>query len=455
MTAQPVEWVLVVFYGRSAHQATYGRRVIGGGYTKDYIQLSRKRDFLAAVSSIFSVAEGETSTVPLTYKWPKGASTGEFVFKSADRPHLKWETSQGAPNAWKMTLVPSDSTAETIPGDPTKTDLEEAEKEFELIAERGAGQPYLLAVKLREESRTLHLRAYLSTPSEEFEWASLALAPKEIQNLAARTSSGSALSWSVFQSGGVAYTKLVSEALANLASSTELSSTIDRLDEVAGQQLLRYLKNPGHGLFFDPSSNHDAWLSAPALSPPILESLESIIELLNSRFPEDTQSDFAAEGLEVDPSEVEAFREQIGKKNYEVADTTSSVKTRGSAQRAFSEIVKKNYSFQCAITGLKSRAFLVASHIVPWSKDKTIRLDPANGICLSLIVDKAFEKGYLLINDDFSIQVDWVKVGSDATLRELLLPYEGMSLTAPSEDPPCADYLRRRRDLFSEDAPTE
>ncbi|KGX48021.1 hypothetical protein Y043_6283 [Burkholderia pseudomallei MSHR2138] len=42
MAAQPVEWVLVVYYGPSAHRATYGR-LSNTKYTKDYIQLSRKR----------------------------------------------------------------------------------------------------------------------------------------------------------------------------------------------------------------------------------------------------------------------------------------------------------------------------------------------------------------------------------------------------------------------------
>ena len=41
MAAQPVEWVLVIYYGPSAHRATYGR--LGGTkYTKDYIQLTNE-----------------------------------------------------------------------------------------------------------------------------------------------------------------------------------------------------------------------------------------------------------------------------------------------------------------------------------------------------------------------------------------------------------------------------
>ena len=67
MAAQPVEWVLVVYYGPSAHRATYGR--LDGQdtkYTKDYIQLSKKPEFLEAVSSLFPVAVSEAGSVPLT-----------------------------------------------------------------------------------------------------------------------------------------------------------------------------------------------------------------------------------------------------------------------------------------------------------------------------------------------------------------------------------------------------
>src|SRR6266568_8989211 len=113
MAAQPVEWMLVIYYGRSAHRATYGR--LDGKdtkYTKDYIQLSKKTDFLKITSRLFPVAAKGAGSVPLTYRWPKGKTRGTFVYNSADRPHLKWETSLGAPRAWKMSRAPSETTPE-------------------------------------------------------------------------------------------------------------------------------------------------------------------------------------------------------------------------------------------------------------------------------------------------------------------------------------------------------
>lgn len=175
MTARPVEWILVIFYGPSAHRATYGR--LGGThYTKDYIQLSRKSEFIDALTNLFPAPDGAVS-FPLTYEWPTGSTPGEIVFRSADRPHLKWETSLGAPRAWRMSPVPTKASAETIPGDPTHLSFSGAEGELTLLKSRGAGQPYLMAIKLRDEPQKLHLRAYLANPNEHFTWADAQLTP--------------------------------------------------------------------------------------------------------------------------------------------------------------------------------------------------------------------------------------------------------------------------------------
>jgi len=449
MAAQPVEWVLVVYYGPAAHQAIYGRQVRSGGYSKDYIQLSRKKPFLDAVTNLFSVAASAAGSVPLTYQWPAGTTPGAFVFNSADRPHLKWETSQGAPQVWKMTLSPSDTTPETIPVDPSHLNFAAAENEFALLASRSCGQPYLMAIKLRDEPRTLHLRAYLKNPGLSFAWADLGLVPQEIQILAAKTSQQSALAWSLFQSGGTAPSTKIEDALSRLGVSENRTSSIDTLDIDMGRALINYLRRPGHGLFFDPTQNHDAWLQPVPLSTQFAASVDDLMHALEARFPAVPQGDAAAEMLEADPDEVEAFREQIQQKSYEVADSTATIKTRGSAQKAFAGAVKANYGNRCAITGIVTKGFLVASHIVPWSEDQSVRLDPSNGICLSLLVDRAFEKGHLLIDDDLTIRIDWGRVGNDQALRRQLVPHDGQKLSVPVEGAPQPKYLQRRRKLVA------
>lgn len=448
MSAQPVEWVLVIYYGQSAHRATYGR-LKGTKYTKDYIQLSRKKEFLDTVTKLFSVSSGESNSVPLTYRWPAGDAPGQFVFKSADRPHLKWETSQGAPKAWKMALAPSEATAETIPGDPSHLDFASAEEELASLAVRGAGQPYLMAIKLRDEPRTLHLRAYLANASEEFAWADIQLAPKSVQTLAekASQSKNQAFAWSVFQSGGIASDASTDAALSKIVASGDSTSVIDTLGGSVGRSLGTYLQNPGYGLFFDPNRNHDAWLVANPLPEPISKSINDLLGVLHTRYPAADVGDAAAETLESSEGEVDVFREQIEQKSYEVPDSHATTKTRGSAQKAFAEAVKKNYGFQCAITGIKTKNFLVASHIVPWSEDRSIRLDPSNGICLSLLMDRAFEKGYILIDDDLTVRIDADRIGDDEVLKSELEPFHEQKLKTPAHGSPKPEYLQRRRGL--------
>ncbi|HTH62546.1 MAG TPA: HNH endonuclease signature motif containing protein [Paraburkholderia sp.] len=449
MAAQPVEWVLVVYYGPSAHRATYGR-LSNTKYTKDYIQLSKKKGFLDALLRLFPVNVGDEGAVPLTYKWPAGTTPGALVFNSADRPHLKWETSLGAPHAWKMAPTPREDTAETIPGNPTHTDFESAENELELLASRGAGQPYLMAIKLHDEPTTLHLRAYLSGPSSEYAWANLDIAPPAIRELAARTSQGSALASETFASGGTVPSTAVKHALSRLESSDAPADVLDELDADTARGLAAYLRHPGYGLFFDPSQNHSAWILPASISEKLATSVGVFLDVLDARYPAATQGDAAAEAAEPDPGEVEVFEEQIKDQDYSVADSVVTAKTRGSAQRAFASAVKSNYGYRCAITGIESKDFLVASHIVPWSQDQSIRLDPSNGICLSLLMDRAFELGHLLIEDDLTVRIDWTKVGDDAMLRRQLEPHDGQKVTPPAVAAPRVAYLQRRRTLVAQ-----
>ena len=70
------------------------------------------------------------------------------------------------------------------------------------------------------------------------------------------------------------------------------------------------------------------------------------------------------------------------------------VKTRVN-QDFFRQIVLANYDGKCALTGIDIQDMLIASHIIPWAENKEERLNPENGICLSALYDRAFDKGYI------------------------------------------------------------
>ena len=78
------------------------------------------------------------------------------------------------------------------------------------------------------------------------------------------------------------------------------------------------------------------------------------------------------------------------------------VKTRVN-QSVFRQMVLSNYNSKCAITGIDIPQLLLASHIVPWSVNEKERLNPENGICLSALYDKAFDKGLIGISTNYEI----------------------------------------------------
>jgi putative restriction endonuclease len=92
-------------------------------------------------------------------------------------------------------------------------------------------------------------------------------------------------------------------------------------------------------------------------------------------------------------------------------DKLRLVKTRVN-QSFFRSSVLSAYNLTCCITGIKIPELLIASHIIPWKEDKE-RTNPQNGLCLNNLHDKAFDKGLLSINSDYTI-----------TISRYLLDYE-------------------------------
>lgn len=72
-------------------------------------------------------------------------------------------------------------------------------------------------------------------------------------------------------------------------------------------------------------------------------------------------------------------------------------------QNVFRQIVLANYDNRCALTGIDLPELLVASHIIPWSRNKAERLNPSNGICLSSLYDKAFDRGLISFDANYKV----------------------------------------------------
>lgn len=72
-------------------------------------------------------------------------------------------------------------------------------------------------------------------------------------------------------------------------------------------------------------------------------------------------------------------------------------------QNYFRKMVLANYNETCAICNLNYSSLLIASHIIPWSKNIAERLNPHNGLCLCSIHDKAFDIGLISLDDQLKV----------------------------------------------------
>jgi len=126
-----------------------------------------------------------------------------------------------------------------------------------------------------------------------------------------------------------------------------------------------------------------------------------------------------------------------------------AVKTRVN-QSVFRQMVMVNYSSKCAITGIDIPDLLFASHILPWSKHEEERLNPENGICLSALYDKAFDKGYIGFDKDYKVLFS-KSLKSKISLdyySKYFAPIENTVIIQPLKYRPKLEFLEYHRDTI-------
>ena len=115
-------------------------------------------------------------------------------------------------------------------------------------------------------------------------------------------------------------------------------------------------------------------------------------------------------------------------------------------QNFFRRAVLSSYHGRCCMSGLSEQRLLIASHIVPWSKDKANRLNPSNGLCLSAIHDRAFDKGLITLTDDFKIVVsDEIKRRDEHFIKSVISSLHGRQIELPERFMPSVEFISRHR----------
>lgn len=117
-------------------------------------------------------------------------------------------------------------------------------------------------------------------------------------------------------------------------------------------------------------------------------------------------------------------------------------------QSFFRSIILTSYENKCCISGLSVPELLVASHIIPWSVDEKKRMSPHNGLCLNMLHDKAFDKGFITITPEYVVKLSpYLRKLKDKTaLETFFAPFENKSIRLPQRFIPDKAFLKYHND---------
>lgn len=140
-------------------------------------------------------------------------------------------------------------------------------------------------------------------------------------------------------------------------------------------------------------------------------------------------------------AEIEIDNLKVGK------DVNRIVKSRVN-QSFFRKVVMQIYSNKCAVSNIDLPELLIASHIIPWSSNENERLNPSNGICLSPLYDKVFDRGLMTLTDNLEIRFSSKLItNSDKFYYEKFFEcYEGKSLNLPEKFHPKQEFISFHRE---------
>ena len=127
-------------------------------------------------------------------------------------------------------------------------------------------------------------------------------------------------------------------------------------------------------------------------------------------------------------------------------ETRQVLTTQRIKQNFFRRAVLSSYRGRCCMSGLSDPQLLIASHIVPWSSDKANRLNPSNGLCLSAIHDRAFDKGLISLTDDGRVMLsDEIRKRDEVFVKTVFLPLENKLIEMPERFTPDHAFLHHHR----------
>ena len=126
--------------------------------------------------------------------------------------------------------------------------------------------------------------------------------------------------------------------------------------------------------------------------------------------------------------------------NKKDTERNATVKVRV-YQDVLKEYLLENYNHKCAFCEIDQPELLIASHIVPWSIDKTKRLELENCILLCIMHDKLFDKGFITLNENDVLVSKKLK-------QSVKCHTTALSFRKPLQNPPKIEYLKWHQEFI-------
>ncbi len=129
-----------------------------------------------------------------------------------------------------------------------------------------------------------------------------------------------------------------------------------------------------------------------------------------------------------------------------LTEAERKVKTR-LGQQFFRKVIMTSYASKCCVCGMPIPELLIASHIIPWSDDETLRVNPHNGLCLCALHDKGFDRGFFTVAEDYKVVIGQAirNYLPNASVNSGFKTYEGQTISLPDKFVPKQEFLAVHR----------
>lgn len=120
-------------------------------------------------------------------------------------------------------------------------------------------------------------------------------------------------------------------------------------------------------------------------------------------------------------------------------------------QTFFRNAVLSSYANQCCITGIQEPQLLEAAHIVSWAEDEANRTNPQNGLCMNVLMHKAYDRLLLSVTPDYIICVSERLLESEeknGRQIDLFRKVKGKKIITPQRFMPDKDLLSQQYDRY-------